>query len=152
MGNTNLTIQKEWNYCLCSVIQSIFKDYGINVNQDYIASKLTPAKNGFLVEDENVKRLFTSNGFSYNFYFHNEVPFNEPDFLLEEIKENSGFLGINHHVYKIVDFVDPTIKILNPKDSKVRNSDLYQMTRLLKRLGGGFGLVKKFSNYQTLNF
>lgn len=144
----NLLIpQEKENYCVCSVLQSIFRKYNINIEQDIIAQNLTPSKRGFYVDDYNFKNFLNKNGFNYDYYFYNQVPFNEPDFLLEEMKKDNGFVGFNNHVYLLYDFKDPLVSLIDPSNNFLSEREL---TKLLREMGlgsGFFGLVKKLNQY-----
>ncbi|MBT4376005.1 hypothetical protein HOD29_01375, partial [archaeon] len=44
--NYNLTPQEKNNYCACSVLQSIFREYRIEKSQEDIFRNLTPSEKG----------------------------------------------------------------------------------------------------------
>lgn len=133
------------NYCVCSVIQGIFKSHGINLSQEEIAGRLTPSEHGFLVDDEKMKELMLEMGFSYSYFPHNATPFNEPDMLLGDMNENQGFLGINPHAYLLGGFNDPELTLIDPLDCSRNKRDIYGVLREMQQKGGGFGLIKKLN-------
>ena len=57
MKSYNLTPQERDSYCICSVLQAIFKKYGINISQGDIAGNLSPSEKGFLVDDKKIKKF-----------------------------------------------------------------------------------------------
>ncbi|MCP6727634.1 MAG: hypothetical protein KJI69_06510 [Patescibacteria group bacterium] len=142
MSSIELEIQKEWNFCFCSALQTIFKKHDIKISQEDIANNLTPSTNGFLVDDFKIREFMKRNGFSYDFYWNNETPFNEPDILLNEMNEHNGILGIKNHVYLLKYFKDPKIEMINPESGKVIQTDIYQTLREMENTYGFFGLIK----------
>src|SRR3989344_8350371 len=114
-----LTPQEREDYCVCSVLQAIFRRHGINISQREIADKLTPDKHGFHPNDKNMRTLIESNGFSYVFYWRNEVPFNESEMALWEMESHAGFIGIKTHVYLFKDYKPPQVKVINPENGSV---------------------------------
>lgn len=130
------------NFCLCSVLQTIFKKYGLKISQEEIAKNLTTSENGFLADDPQIKKFMQINGFDYDFYWHNETPFNEPDMLLRDMDENNGILGINHHIYLLRDFQDPKIKMVEPENRRTIETDIYHVRREMENAGGFFGLIR----------
>lgn len=138
-------VQEKSNYCLCSVLSDIFLDYNIELTQDEIAKNLTPATNGFRADDNKIKEFLRDKGFNYNFYWWNQTPLNEPDSLLFEIADNQGFIGIKNHVYRILEFEDPSISILDPAnvDESPRGFNYSCLMSRLRNVDGGFGLIKK---------
>ncbi len=142
MSSIDLEVQKEDNFCLCSVLQTIFKKYDIKISQEEIANNLTPSENGFFAGDPLIKKFMRANGFDYQFYGHNQAPFNEPDMLLEDMGENNGLLGINSHIYLLKSFKDPKLEIIDPRDGGVIQTDIYQFLRKMENGEGLFGLIK----------
>lgn len=144
----NLLIpQEKENYCVCSVLQSIFKKYHLNIEQDAIAQNLTPSKKGFYVDDYNFKNFLNKNGFNYDYYFYNEVPFNEPDFLLKEMKKENGFVGFYNHVYLLNDFRDPIVGLIDPSNNLLLEKELTNLLMDMSRGSGFFGLIKKLNQH-----
>ena len=142
--NPKLIPQERENYCVCSILQGIFAKYGLNISQNEIAGNLTPSNNGHIIYDGTIKNFLKSKGFDYAFYWHDETPFNEPDSLLEQISENDGFIAMGIHAYRVLSFVYPEIISEDPKDSGRKTFNLYDLMAQLSKLGGGFGLIKKF--------
>lgn len=143
MTRSELALQEKENYCICSVLQGIFKEHELHISQDEIADNLSPSNRGHLVHDDKIKDFLKSRGLDYNFYWHNETPFNEPDSLLEEICVNSGFIGIGIHTYRILAFAYPETIVDDPKDAKRKTFNLQELMHELRKFGGGFGLIKK---------
>ena len=144
MRTIELHVQEQWNFCLCSVLQAIFKRYGLTLSQKEIAKNLTPAEMGFIHNDSKAKRLMEKNGFSYSSFGAYETPFNEPYEVLKEMFYNEGIIGINTHVYLLKDFKEPKLILIDPKNKKEVKM-FYQ--DLLRKMGhtGFFGLVKYMS-------
>ena len=141
-----LTPSEKNKYCVCSVIQAILGSKGINFSQDEIARKLTPSEQGFLVDDGRMKDLFAGNGLSYEFYWRNEVPFNDPEFVLEEMQENQGFIGIGNHVFLFRSYDGSSLEVFDPENGEAKKISYDEMARRMKESGKGcFGLVKRLS-------
>src|SRR3989338_2975805 len=143
MKSYNLTPQERDSYCICSVLQVIFKKYGINISQGDIAGNLSPSEKGFLVDDKKIKKFLQSKGFGYEHYWHNQTPFNETDMVLADMCDNHGVIGINSHVYLLRNFSDPQLEMINPADGKTINKDIYQLLREMERSEGFFGLIRR---------
>ncbi len=144
--STNLLIpQEKENFCVCSVLQGIFKNYNLEMSQEEIAQNLTPSKKGFYVDDFNFKNFLKSKGFDYKYYFYNQAPFNEPDFLLEEMKEENGFLGFYNHVYLLNDFRDPIVRLIDPSNNLLLEKKLTNLLYDMSQGYGFFGLIKKLN-------
>ena len=142
MKDYYLKIQERDNYCICSVLQAIFKKYNLLISQENIADNLTPSEKGFLADDDRIKIFLRDNHFKYEFYWHNSTPFNEPDMFLREMNENNGLIGMNNHVYLLNEFIDPLLKMTNPEDAKLMNTNLFFITKEMHEKGGFFGLLK----------
>ncbi|MDP3986657.1 MAG: hypothetical protein Q8P81_00330 [Nanoarchaeota archaeon] len=139
-----LVPQERDDYCLCSVLQAILKSYGRDFSQDEIAGNLTPGRReGFLIDGEVIDSFMKGNGFDYQLYWHNMTPFNEPDFLLDSISSYRGFVALDHHVYLLRDFKDPTVSLVDPKNGYLVQHNLFKVRMMMDRLGGGFGVVKE---------
>ena len=145
MDSIELKVQEEKNFCLCSTLQSIFKKHGIEISQKQIADNLTPSDYGFLAQDSKIREFMHTNRFSYEFYWHNTTPFNEPDVVLGEMDENDGILGIKNHVYFLQRFKDPKIEMIDPETEELIQTDIYQVLRQMNDDGGFFGLIKYIS-------
>lgn len=143
MEHYRLIPQEKNNYCVCSVLQGIFRDNGLQISQKEIAKNLTPAKNGFKTDDQKMKDFMKSKGFDYSFYWHNETPFNERDYLIGEISNNNGFVGLGIHTYRILEFKDPKIIVDDPKNSEIKVFGLSNLINDFENIDGGFGLIKK---------
>jgi hypothetical protein len=141
--NLSLIRQEKNYYCLCAVLSYIFSNDGNLKSQDYIASRLTRTKDGFRIDDENIKNFLNEQGYDYSFYWWNETPFNEPDSLLEEIMSNDGFVGIGKHVKLVVGFEYPWITFIDPETEKIKDMKYMQLMSSLQEKDGGFGLLKK---------
>ena len=138
-----MAVQEKNNYCLCSVICDILSKYDIIKSQEDVAKNLTPAKHGFRADNLKIKNFMGDLGFDYNFYWWNKTPFNEPDSLLKEICNHNGFIGIGKHVYRVLEFEDPNIVVLNPANEYSMDFSYSYLMSQLKKHDGGFGLVKK---------
>lgn len=136
--------QEKSNYCLCSILQDILLFDNIHLSQDEIAKNLTPTKNGFKFDDDKIKNFLKNKGFEYNFYWWNQTPLNEPDSLLAEIAENDGFIGIEDHTYRVLEFEDPMITVLDPANctESPRDISYFYLMNTLRKEDGGFGLIK----------
>lgn len=145
MKNYNLIPQEKNNFCICSVLQAIFEKYKINLSQKEIAGNLTPAENGFYVDEDKIKKFLIRNKFEYFYYPYNATPFNEPDMLLKEINENNGFIGINSHIYLLTEFKDPLLNLINPLDNKHLIKNIYSTIKEMRKKYGFFGLLKYIS-------
>ena len=132
------------DYCVCSVLQAILSMEGIDISQDDIAGRLTQAEDiGFLVDDIDIKALMREYGFRYSYFPHNETPFNEPDFLLEDMSANYGLIGVGHHARLLQDFKYPQLTMIDPKEGSLVTMDLKEVRGLMASKGGGFGLAKR---------
>ena len=138
-------IQEKNNYCVCAVLQEILLKNNIKIPQNEIATNLTPSKKGFYTDDDRIKNFMNRNGFDYDFYLRNTTPFNEPDFLLNEMKNNFGIIGLNNHTYFLNNFEDPKLELIDPKDEKIIEKNLYQILGEMKKTNGFFGLIKKIN-------
>jgi hypothetical protein len=146
MKNSLLVLQEKNDYCVCSVLQEIFKSYGISFSQEDIAKNLTPSEDGFLVDDNRIKDFIEGRNLSYEFFWRNQIPLNDPDFILFEMKEHSSFVGIGNHIYLFEDYQNSQVGLRNPEDGKIVSYDVVEMVREMKRLENGcFGLVKKLN-------
>lgn len=141
MKNYKIKIQERDNFCLCSVLQAIFKQHEIYFSQIEIADRLTLSEKGFLVNDVSIKR-FLSSKFDYSFYWYDETPFNEPDTLLKEMNQHHGLIGIKNHVYLFSEFREPFLQIINPKNADIIEEDISLIRREMQEKDGFFGLLK----------
>lgn len=145
MKDSLLIPQERDNYCICSVLQAIFRSYGVDISQEEVANNLTPSENGFFVDDERMKEFMSRQGFDYSYYPRNATPFNEPDMILSEMSDHSGFVGIGSHFYLLASFEDPELTLIDPNyDSKIKR-DLYETLTEMKKGKGCFGLIKKLN-------
>ncbi len=146
MKTYNLMPQEKEDFCVCSCLQAIFDKYNIKISQEKIAKNLTPAEKGFKIHDRAFENFVNAKGFCFEFYWYNETPFNEPDFLLEEINENEGFIGINSHTYLLESFNYPNIKLIDPENRSIKEYTMKKMYKDMQKDNEGFfGLVKKLS-------
>jgi hypothetical protein len=138
----SLTPQLNKDYCMCSVLQAILNRYEINIPQEQISNQLTVSKYGHLVDDGKITDFLDSFGFNYTLHWNNETPFNEPDFILNEMNKHDGFVGINTHVYLLESFRDPYIRLNDPEDNNIITKDL---PTVIEEMGnqGFFALIKK---------
>lgn len=140
----NLTSQENNNWCILSCLQSILQyDKRLNIPQTNIAKELTQDKNGFKIEDEKIKYFMNSRGFSYEWFWYNETPLNEPDSLLWEMRKEHGIIGLNNHTFLLKEFQDPVLTLIDPKDCMQSDKNLFALLREMQSVGGGFGLIKK---------
>jgi ABC-type bacteriocin/lantibiotic exporter with double-glycine peptidase domain len=153
MKTVELTVQERGDFCFCSVLQAIFRKYGIDISQEEIAGNLTPGdKMGYRVDDDKIKAFMKKLGFEYAFFYFDETPFNEPDTLLEEMQEQNGIVGIgvisprdkqrHGHVYFLKAFQNPRVMLIDPKNGQEIEKNYYQMLREMGH-DGFFGLVKR---------
>jgi hypothetical protein len=144
MKNFDITPQEKYDFCVCSVLQSILRNNNINFSQEDISKNLTPGKNGgYVVDDGSIGNFLSSKGFKYEHYFWNETPLHEPDSLLEEMNKNQGFVGINKHVYLLKSFKDPDLEIIDPVNGEVIRRSIYDVLKEMHEKDGGFGLIRK---------
>lgn len=148
MKNFEVKVQEKNNFCLCSVLQAIFKKYNINLSQTEIASHLVPAVKGFLVNNDEISSFLKSNGFGYNLYWHDAVPFNEHDSLLRDMNEYEGIIGINSHVYLLKDFNDPYLEMIDPENCRTVKKDISSLLKEMRKNEGFFGLLKPLQKQQ----
>ncbi|MCL5729975.1 MAG: hypothetical protein M1165_00190 [Candidatus Pacearchaeota archaeon] len=156
MRNYSLTSQERSDYCVCSVVQAIFRVHKINLSQDEIARNLTRSGDGFRVDDGIFSEFMKTNGFEYHHFVYNETPFNEPDTLLNEMNEHGGIVGIRepgqiyphilrNHVYLLQNFEDPLLMLINPKNNGLVVKDIYTLRREMARMEVGFfGLFREY--------
>ena len=137
-----IKIQEKDNFCLCSVLQSIFNEHNIFFSQKEISKKLTKSKKGFLADDKRIIHFLSSQGFYYFFYKHNEVPFNELDFLLEDMRDNHGIIGIKNHAYLLNNFHYPFLEIIDPQNNSVFSYKISSIKQEIENKGGLFGVLK----------
>jgi hypothetical protein len=141
----HLKSQEKENYCVPSVLQSIFNKYGMGISQDIIANELTPSEHGFKVNDNKMKDFIGFMGFNFEHYFHNTAPLNEPELLFDDFDKKDIFIGYNNHLGLVTGYDYPHISFRDPKDASLH---LMMFETLLKRMrnskdGGDFGLLKK---------
>ena len=148
MKRYDLTPQERNNFCVCSVLQAIFRRYEIGYSQKQIALELNPSEKGFFVDDLRFSEFMMRNGFSYTFFRHNETPFNEPDTLLEEMNSNNGIIGINDHTFLLSRFIYPQLEMIDPEYGKPLNKNLQEILKDMRNLDGGFGLIKHIKGGQ----
>ena len=98
---------------------------------------------GFIVHDQKVKEFLDWQGLNYEFYWHNETPFNEPDTLLNENFHKDIILLMDSHCYLLVDFKDPTLQMLDPLDDLLKKSGINEVLSEMNKNDGGFGLISK---------
>jgi hypothetical protein len=142
MNNIELHVQEKEDFCLCSVLQAIFKKNGIILSQEEISTYLTPGKErGFIADDKKIKEFLCSKGFEYFCFWKDETPFNEPDELLKKMSKYNGIAGIKNHVYLVNNFNSSKVNLINPQDGK--EIEIEYLTLLKEMEGTGFfGLVK----------
>jgi hypothetical protein len=137
-----MKIQEKENYCVCAVLQEIFRRYNKVISQEEIADNLTPTDKGFFVDDDKIKNFLSLNGFEYSYYPYNATPFNEPDMLLRDMNENEGFVGLKDHIYLLQNFKDPSLELIDPLSNNLMHEDLCGLMDEMKKKFGFFGLVK----------
>ncbi|HTZ41732.1 MAG TPA: hypothetical protein VMC07_00800 [Candidatus Omnitrophota bacterium] len=136
-----LTVQEKRDYCVCSVLQAVFRKHGLEISQEEIAGNLTHGEErGFKIDDKRIREFFLRNGFIYTPFGEDETPFNEPDGLLKEMQKHDGIIGIENHVYLLETFQDPRVMLIDPKDGQEVEKNYYQLLREMKN-GGFFGLI-----------
>ncbi len=140
-----MIVQEKDDFCLCSVLQSILGRYNISTTQQEIADNLTPVEKVFNVNDERIRDFLRRKGFEYQFYWHDETPFNERDEVLDEMRRSNGIIGVKSHVYLLLDFIGYRVEIVDPKDGKVIFKDLYNLFGEMRATNGFFGVIKSVS-------
>ena len=137
----HLIKQEGINYCLCSVLQAILCRHGMFSSQETIAQQLTPTSNGFATDDERIRSFLQSNGFLYSHHQYNQVPFNEPDFILKEMHDYDGIVGIQSHAYLLQSFKDPMVELIDPLYNKIVSTELTELRTKMADLGGFYALI-----------
>ena len=130
------------DYCVCSVLQAVFRRYNIYLSQENIAGNLTPDENGFRIDDSKIRGFFDSKGFDYAWRWHDRVSLNELYPFLEDMDRNSGIVGINTHLYLLGGSRDPMLELIDPLDEKVRREELFTLLRIMSKTKGFFGLIR----------
>ena len=148
MKKYNLTPQERNNFCVCSLLQAVFRRYRLEYTQEQIALELTPSEKGFYVDDSTFSSFMKRNGFAYNLFRYDQTPFNEPDTLLEEMNLNHGIIGINSHSFLLSNFRYPILELINPDGGKTLEKNLLKVLIDMKNLYGGFGLIKHIDGEQ----
>ncbi|MDP4039551.1 MAG: hypothetical protein Q8P57_03150 [Candidatus Pacearchaeota archaeon] len=143
MEPPGLIPQRKPTFCVCSILQGILNNHGIQISQEEIANNLTPSAKGHRVDDHKIKDFLRLKGFEYNFYWHNETPFNEPLDLVDEISINHGLMAYGTHAYRIIRFEYPFIVAEDPADSSRRRFEFRALMREIGERGGGFGLIRR---------
>jgi len=143
MKEYSIIPQEKNNFCVCSVLQSIFNKYNISMSQKEISKNLTPSKKGFEIDDKKIRDFLNNKGFYYNAYWKNETPFNEPEIVLEEMIKYDGFIGIGNHVYLVNEFNDPEIIVTDPADVSKIEKDLYSVRREMEKANSGYFCLLK---------
>ena len=142
MKDYDLTPQERNNFCACSVLQSIFRYHDINIAQTQIASELNPSEKGFYLDDKRMNEFMNKNGFSYEMFRYNTIPFGEPDFLFEDMKVNHGFIGMNSHIFLLKDFRDPELELIDPLKGKSLTKNMYLLLNEIRNPKDILGLIK----------
>lgn len=147
MKNYDLSLQRKRDWCVPACLQAILRYEGVEITQERIIKQLNELENGLvLANDEKIKSFMRRNGFNYRFYFCDETPFNEPDFLLNEMSKanNHGIVGVNTHAFLLIDFKDPLLKLLDPGNGKIVTRDICDLDlEMREKSNGGYGLVEK---------
>jgi len=107
MKSYSLTPQERRDFCVCSCLQAVLREYEKELSQEDIARNLTPSKDGFLVDDENIKDFMGRNNLGYDFFGYNATPFNEPDMVLREVDEKDVLVLADRHARLLLSFEDP---------------------------------------------
>lgn len=149
MKNYNITSPEENNFCVCSCLEAILNFEGMKMSQKNIAEKLTPSNNGcgFKIHDNKTKKFLFKYGFNYEFYWRNTTPFNEPDLVLEDMKNdnNHGLIGIKDHCFLFYDFKYPELKLIDPNNKKIKIKDYETMIKEMYNTEGFFVLIKRIN-------
>jgi hypothetical protein len=144
MKTIDLSMQEKENFCLCSVIQAMFKRHGVEISQEEIAKNLIKAGDRFIPTGLQIRQFMSKHGFSYSAFFSYETPFNEPDELLKEMSANEGVVGFGHHAYLLKSFDHDIVKLIDPKDGKEVSKSYLSLLKDMRQ-DGFFGLVKYIS-------
>ena len=111
------------NYCVPSILQGLIEGKGYVVAQEDIARRLTASEFGYRLNDGKVATLLREKGIDYSFFWRNEVPFGEPDFLLGEMNESGGIIGFDKRVYFHKRIEGDLIDVVDPVDVSSRRMD-----------------------------
>jgi ABC-type bacteriocin/lantibiotic exporter with double-glycine peptidase domain len=139
--------QEENDWCYPACLQAILRRHKIQLSQEEIARELGINGNG--AREETVRLFLQKKGFQFEFYRHNETPFNEPDSLLEDsLKQGKDvLLGLSHirgtHFCLLESFEYPTLQIRDPSNLELKQISLFDLITLMmgERFVGGFGLI-----------
>lgn len=139
--------QEQAHWCFPACLQSILLNYNIFLPQYQIAEKVI-FNRGIGADINKVKKFLKELNFKFEFYYHNETPWNEPESLLSENNNKIIAIPFNYvikHVFLVEDFKDPIVFLLdpeNPLETKQKN-----LSKILKQMhefhSGGFGIISK---------
>ncbi|MBU2562500.1 MAG: hypothetical protein KKF68_02460 [Nanoarchaeota archaeon] len=146
MKKYNLTPQEEETFCVCSCLQAIFRAEGTEMSQREISQKLTSLKEGFAMNDKRARKFLGKIGLDIIYFNYNSTPFNEPDITLKEManRKNHGIIGAKFHASLLLEFKDPGLTLLDPKNCTIQETNLYSVIRYMNQFNsGGFGLIRR---------
>jgi hypothetical protein len=94
--------------------------------------------------------FFSIRNLSFKYFNYNETPFNEPDFLLQQVLGVGDDIMLGYgkgrrlHVYLVEGFNNPGVVLLDPAEGKEHEENFDDIVRkMFEKKIGGFGLVKK---------
>ena len=133
-----LKVQERVDYCIPSVLQTIFGNKGIRMTQDGIAGSLTNCNSGgFMFYDRNTEGFFRSLGLDHSFYWIDQVPFNEPDDLLKQMRPGFGFIGYQKHAHLFDGFDGVNTWLIDPMDGERIAKSYGKLVSLMRRSNDG---------------
>ena len=123
----NLIPQKRENYCVCACFQAMMRRREIKLTQEQIAAELTPTETGFSMSDQRAINLFQARELELKTYTYKTTPFHEPDLLIANSRD--AVIGIRDHALLVIDFNDPLILFLDPKDAREANYNIHSLIK-----------------------
>ena len=146
--NYNFSEQENKYWCFPACLQAVLRRHRINESQEVIAEKLGVDNNG--TQLHRAKGFLIKRDFDFCFYNYNEIPHNEPDFLLSEsVRRGLDVLVAvpgreMRHVLLLKEFKDPRVILLDPEKFKEKTTNLYDLiSEMQKSRTGGFGVIKR---------
>lgn len=138
--------QEKDYWCFPACLQAVLREHELGCSQGKIAEELKLDETGASLE--SVSDFLRTKGFDFNFYNYNEVPFNEPDSLIENNRHKNIIIAVanskGYHVLLLEEFRFPNIVVREPRDTEAYRTDLYKLMRSMHhKKQGGFGLIEK---------
>lgn len=139
----SLKKQEKTHFCMVSCLQAILKKYGFELTQEKISTETNCTEEGIL-KLTDVSKFLKNYNLSFIYYWWNEVPFKEYDFLLKN-NEKDILVAIPNsnrfHVYLFEEFKNQELTVIDPENAEFKTINLYNLIKEMEKKGGGFGLV-----------